>query len=85
MAFVRVCVLLFHVKLVHFVHALYFALGPHSLVIVGLQLRSGGDEPPQKIDAESQLGVVKEVLLLAILLLQVVNIALIVVDGSDLL
>lgn len=82
---VGVCVLLFHVKLVHLVHAFDFALRPDSFVVICFQFGTGRHKPPKKIDAEGKLGVVEKVLLLSILLLQVVNVALIVIDRSDLL
>lgn len=85
MSLVGVCVLLFHVKLVHLVHAFDFALRPDSFVVICFQFGTGRHKPPKKIDAEGKLGVVEKVLLLSILLLQVVNVALIVIDRSDLL
>ena len=62
------------------VHALDFSLGPDTLVVVGAQLGSRRSEPPEEVDTKGKLGVVEEVLLLSVLLLQIVHIALVVID-----
>ena len=85
MLFVGVIVILFHIKHVRPVHSLDFTLGPDTLIVIGLQFGAGWRQPPKKIYSDCQLRIVKEVLLLAILLLKVVNVALIIVYRCDLL
>ena len=84
MFLVWVKVILFHVKLVSSVHAFDLLLGPDSLVVISLKLGSRWCSPPQEVNADGCLTVVEELLLFSILLLQVVHIALIVIDGCDL-
>lgn len=67
------------------VHLSNLLLGPDSLEVVDLQLRAGRDEPPQKVDAHMGLRVVVEVVLLAILPLEIIDITLVVVNALDLL
>ena len=85
MLFVGVIVILFHIKHVRPVHSFDFALGPNALVVICLQFGACRRQPPKKIYSHCQLRIVKEVLLLAILFLKVVNVALIIVYGCDLL
>ena len=84
MFLVWVKVILFHVKLVSSVHAFDLFLGPDSLVVISLKLGSRWCSPPQEVNADGCLTVVEELLLFSILLLQVVHIALIVIDGCNL-
>ena len=85
MLFVGVIVILFHIKHVRSVHSLDFSLGPDALVVIGLQFGASRRQPPEKIYSDCQLRIVKEVLLLAILLFKVVDVALIIVYRCDLL
>ena len=81
MLLVWIVVVLFHVEDIGPVHAFDLFLGPDTLIVIGLKLGSRRSQPPQEVNAQGLLSVVEEVLLLAILLLQVVNIALVVIDG----
>ena len=85
MLFVGVIVILFHIEHVRPVHSLDFPLGPDALVVICFEFGSCRCQPPEKIYPDRQLGILEEILLLAILLLQVVHIALIVVYRGDLL
>ena len=85
MLFVGVRVILFHIKRVRPVHSLDFTLRPDALEVIGLQFGACWRQPPKKIYSDCQLRIVKEVLLLAILLLKVVNVALVIVYRCDLL
>ena len=85
MFLVWVIIIFLHVKRVCPVHSLDFTLRPNALIVICLKFWTSWCQPPKKIDTDSKLGVVKEVLLLSILLLKIVNVALIVVYGCDLL
>ena len=85
MLFVGVIVILFHIEHVRPVHSLDFPLGPDALVVIGLEFGARWRQPPKKVYSDCQLRIIKEVLLLAILLFKVVNVALVIVYRCDLL
>ena len=83
--FVRVGVFFLHFKFVGFVHAFNIALRPDTLVKVSSEFGARGSKPPKEVNAHGAFHVVEKVLLLAVLLLHVVDVALVVVDGGYLL
>jgi len=84
--FVRVTFFLLHLLNALFpVHAFNLFFGPQALKVVGLDFGVSGHKPPQKVDAQSILSIYKEVILLAVHALDIVDVALIVFNSFVLL
>jgi len=81
----RVCLIFLHIELLCDVHALDQPLRPHPLEIVRFQFGFGGEEPAEEVGANGLLCTAPEVSLLPELLLDLVDVALIFLDGQHLL
>ena len=82
---VRVALLFFLFKVPRLVHLANLFLGPHAFEVVGFELWAGRDQPPKNVNPHVCLCVVVKIVLLAILSLEVIDIALVVIDALELL